>query len=193
MVLKLQNLALDVFLTMLIVTQSETASYEFTAFAVGRKCMLWNYIYVLADSASASPAPCSSFCLTRIVKLSPVAGNVASSSSASISATESAVAGAAAMSFDHPGNFAELPLACNVRYKWHCKCTKYAASDTAESTSAAAESANHSASTRSETPATSNGSVCSNHITSSSSSMATKFPNALSAFPRNLIQSSSSS
>ncbi|KAJ6702832.1 hypothetical protein OIU85_028858, partial [Salix viminalis] len=36
------------------------------------------------------------------VKLSPVAGNVASSSSASISATESAVAGAAAMSFDHP-------------------------------------------------------------------------------------------
>ncbi|KAJ6346648.1 hypothetical protein OIU76_003348, partial [Salix suchowensis] len=89
------ELGLDVFLTMLIVTQSETASYEFTAFAVGRKCMLWNYIYVLADFASASPAP-------WIVKLSPVAGNVASSSSASISATESAVAGAAAMSFDHP-------------------------------------------------------------------------------------------
>ncbi|KAI9390211.1 hypothetical protein POPTR_008G151200v4 [Populus trichocarpa] len=47
------------------------------------------------------------------------------------------------------------------------------------------------ASTRSKTPATSNGSVYSDHI-SSSSSAATKFPNALSAFPQNLVQSSSS-
>ncbi|KAJ6988450.1 hypothetical protein NC653_021388 [Populus alba x Populus x berolinensis] len=47
------------------------------------------------------------------------------------------------------------------------------------------------ASTRSKTPATSNGSVYSDHI-SSSSSAATKFPNGLSAFPQNLVQSSSS-
>ncbi|KAJ6351213.1 hypothetical protein OIU78_007195 [Salix suchowensis] len=45
------------------------------------------------------------------------------------------------------------------------------------------------ASTRSKTPATSNGGVYSDHI---SSSLATKFPNAPSAFPQNLVQSSSS-
>ncbi|KAL9394113.1 hypothetical protein Peur_013398 [Populus x canadensis] len=49
-------------------------------------------------------------------------------------------------------------------------------------------------STRSETSATSNGSVYSDHVSSSSSSsMGTKLPNALFAFPRNLAQSSSSS
>ncbi|XP_021636853.2 protein TIME FOR COFFEE isoform X4 [Hevea brasiliensis] len=47
------------------------------------------------------------------------------------------------------------------------------------------------ASARSKTPATSNGSVYSDHI-SSSSSMATKFPNALSGFPSILVQSSGS-
>ncbi|XVF38191.1 hypothetical protein REPUB_Repub20aG0078600 [Reevesia pubescens] len=43
---------------------------------------------------------------------------------------------------------------------------------------------------RSKTPATSNGSAYSDHLPSSS--MAAKFPNALSAFPQNLVQSSSS-
>eukprot|EP00257_Ricinus_communis_P015419 XP_015573332.1 protein TIME FOR COFFEE [Ricinus communis] len=47
------------------------------------------------------------------------------------------------------------------------------------------------ASARSKTPATSNGSVYPEHIPSSSS-MAAKFPNALSGFPSNLVQSSSS-
>ncbi|XP_020534183.2 protein TIME FOR COFFEE isoform X6 [Jatropha curcas] len=47
------------------------------------------------------------------------------------------------------------------------------------------------ASARSKTQATSNGSVFSDHI-SSSSSMAVKFPNALSGFPPNLVQSNSS-
>ncbi|XVF28880.1 hypothetical protein REPUB_Repub15cG0070700 [Reevesia pubescens] len=43
---------------------------------------------------------------------------------------------------------------------------------------------------RSKAPGTSNGSAYSDHIPSSS--MAAKFPNALSAFPQNLVQSSSS-
>ncbi|XP_021290146.1 protein TIME FOR COFFEE isoform X3 [Herrania umbratica] len=43
---------------------------------------------------------------------------------------------------------------------------------------------------RSKTPATSNGSAYSDHLPSSS--MAAKFPNTLSAFPQNLVQSSSS-
>ncbi|XP_022721738.1 protein TIME FOR COFFEE-like isoform X3 [Durio zibethinus] len=43
---------------------------------------------------------------------------------------------------------------------------------------------------RSKAPATSNGSAYSDHVPSSS--MAAKFPNALSAFPQNLVQSSSS-
>ncbi|CAK7327020.1 unnamed protein product [Dovyalis caffra] len=47
------------------------------------------------------------------------------------------------------------------------------------------------AAARSKTPATSNGSVYPDHI-SSTSAMATKFPNALSSFPQNLVQSSSS-
>lgn len=48
-----------------------------------------------------------------------------------------------------------------------------------------------SAAGRSKTPATSNGSVYSDHLPSTSS-MAAKFPNALSSFPQNLVQSSSS-
>ncbi|KAJ6897568.1 protein TIME FORFFEE [Populus alba x Populus x berolinensis] len=47
------------------------------------------------------------------------------------------------------------------------------------------------ASSRSKTQATSNGSAYPDHI-SSSSAMATKFPNALSAFPQNFVQNSSS-
>ncbi|KAJ9700315.1 hypothetical protein PVL29_005893 [Vitis rotundifolia] len=47
------------------------------------------------------------------------------------------------------------------------------------------------AAARSKTPATSNGSVYSDHLPSSSS-MAAKFPNALSAFPPNFVQGSSS-
>jgi hypothetical protein len=47
------------------------------------------------------------------------------------------------------------------------------------------------ASSRSKTPAASNGSAYPDHI-SSSSAMATKFPNALSAFPQNFVQNSSS-
>jgi hypothetical protein len=47
------------------------------------------------------------------------------------------------------------------------------------------------ASSRSKTPATSNGSAYPDHI-SSSSAMATKFPNPLSAFPQNFVQNSSS-
>ncbi|KAJ6721560.1 PROTEIN TIME FOR COFFEE [Salix viminalis] len=46
------------------------------------------------------------------------------------------------------------------------------------------------ASTRGKTPATSNGSAYPDHI--SSSAIATKFPNALSAFPQNFVQNSSS-
>ncbi|KAJ4722430.1 Protein TIME FOR COFFEE [Melia azedarach] len=46
------------------------------------------------------------------------------------------------------------------------------------------------AAARSKTPATSNGSVYSDHLPSSS--MAAKFPNALSVFPQNLVQSNSS-
>ncbi|KAB5537814.1 hypothetical protein DKX38_015347 [Salix brachista] len=45
------------------------------------------------------------------------------------------------------------------------------------------------ASTRGKTPATSNGSAYPDHI--SSSAIATKFPNALSAFPQNFVQNSS--
>lgn len=47
------------------------------------------------------------------------------------------------------------------------------------------------AAARSKTPATSNGSVYSDHLPSSSS-MVAKFPNALSAFPQNLVQGSGS-
>ena len=47
------------------------------------------------------------------------------------------------------------------------------------------------ASSRSKTPATNNGSAYPDHI-SSSPAMATKFPNALSAFPQNFVQNSSS-
>lgn len=46
------------------------------------------------------------------------------------------------------------------------------------------------ASARTKTPATSNGNVYSDHLPSTS--MAAKFPNALSSFPQNLVQSSSS-
>jgi len=49
------------------------------------------------------------------------------------------------------------------------------------------------AAARSKTPATSNGSVYSDHHLPSSSSMATKFSNALSSFPQNLVQTSSGS
>lgn len=48
------------------------------------------------------------------------------------------------------------------------------------------------ASARSKTPATSNGNVFTDHM-SSSSSMAGKFPNTLSGFPQNLVQNSSGS